>query len=218
LARKARDRLDSPQNPSKCLPLLSLDSIARVWAAAQKQCPKNDRGSTAFPVATPPRHRARRCYHADKRVRKGARPKVLSAPAKALRPALCATALRWARLTRSLRRTGTGMAAVTAGISGMSSGNSSKSATAKANNVLGSVDPPIPTVDHLFAPIARESIFVKEHSGTPIVLHLGSPDGARLERPLRSVNIWRRRSDLAVFDECDVAAIAYVPFECVEHV
>jgi hypothetical protein len=143
LARKARDRLDSPQNPSKCPPLLSLDSIARVWAAAQKQCPKNDRGSTAFPVATPPRHRARRCYHADKRVRKGARPKALSAAAKALRPALCATALRWARLTRSLRRTGTGMAAVTAGISGMSSGNSSKSATAKANNVSGSVDIPL---------------------------------------------------------------------------
>jgi len=35
--------------------------------------------------------------------------------------------------------------------------------------------PPIPTVDHLFAPIARASIFVKEHGGTPIVLHLVSP-------------------------------------------
>jgi len=41
--------------------------------------------------------------------------------------------------------------------------------------------PLIPTVDHLFAPIARESIFVKEHSGTPIVLHLGSPGGRSLK-------------------------------------
>lgn len=36
-----------------------------------------------------------------------------------------------------LRRTGTDMAAVTAGMSGMSSGNSSNSAAAKANNVSG---------------------------------------------------------------------------------
>ena len=61
----------------------------------------------------------------------------LSAPANALRAAVCATAFRWARLPRSLRRTGTDMAAVTAGMSGMSSGNSSNSATAKANNVSG---------------------------------------------------------------------------------
>ena len=78
-----------------------------------------------------------RCHHADRESREVPAPGRLSAPANALRAAVCATAFRLAWLARSLRRTGTDMAAVTAGMSGMSSGNSSNSATAKANNVSG---------------------------------------------------------------------------------
>jgi hypothetical protein len=133
---------------------------------------------------------------------KGARPKALSAPAKALRPAL------------SVRRTGTGRGAVTAGISGVSSGNSSKSATAKANNVSGSVDIPL---SRRWITSSRQSparVFSsKSTAELPLFCVWGRPAGARLEPPLRSVKILRgRRSDLAVFDKCDVAAI----FECVE--
>jgi hypothetical protein len=67
-----------------------------------------------------------------------------------------------------------------------------------------------PEVDHLFAPIAGESIFVEEHSKTSPFMD--RPGGSRLECQLRSVKVVRaveiRSSHL---DKQDVAAIAHRP-------
>jgi hypothetical protein len=58
----------------------------------------------------------------------------------------------------------------------------------------------IPAVKHLFAPIARESIFIKGHGRTSMVCAYGSPSGRciRFAAQERQGPCRRTRSDLPV--------------------
>jgi hypothetical protein len=134
-------------------------------------------------------------------------------PAKASRPAARATALRWARLARSLRRVGTDIAAVTAGMRGKSSGNCSKSATATAKAMSQFIETPLSWQRSTCLRQSPARAFSSKSMAEPPWSALtGRPPGAALESPLGSVKVLKggagRSSRL---DERDVAAIAYRP-------
>ena len=74
-----------------------------------------------------------------------------------------------------LRQIGTDKAAVTAGMRGRSSGNSSTLATAKAKAVKRDVL--LLAATHLLTPLARQGVLIKDHrqtsaisKGSPVVL------------------------------------------------
>jgi hypothetical protein len=66
----------------------------------------------------------------------------------------------------------------------------------------------VPAAKHLFAPIARPSIFIKEHGGTCLVCATGRPAGAALESPLGTVKVLTAGAVRSCgFDERDIAAM-----------
>ena len=69
-----------------------------------------------------------------------------------------------------------------------------------------------PAVKHLFAPIARESILIKEHGRTSLAALAGRPSGAALESPLGSVKVLTAGAvQSSRFEERDIAATTHRP-------